>query len=404
MPRWLAVVIAVPFAAQLACQPVIILLSASLPTYGVIANLLAAPAAPAATVIGLAACVLLMWAPPLGALLCQLAWVPSAWIAAVAQFFAAAPAAQLPWPAGLPGVALMAALTTITVLAALGRRWAVVGFGVAIALYLGLAGGSRLTELWGRPDWQIAACDIGQGDAVFVRSEGEIALIDTGPDPALMRRCMSELGIDRVNLLVLTHYDLDHVGGASALLGKADRVFVGPSSDPEDDLQRARFSARGATVEQVSRGPSGLLGDLRWQILWPPARLGSIEPGNPASVSLGFEPVGSCADGCLSSLFPGDLGEDAQNKLLAAGPVGRVDVVKVAHHGSRDQSERFYQRLGATVGLIGVGAGNGYGHPTDDLLAILERSGTTPARTDQDGLILLAPGTEPGTVRVWSER
>ena len=80
LPRWLAIVIAVPFAAQLACQPVIILLSATLPTYGVVANVLAAPAAPIATVVGLAACVLLVLIPPLGALLCQLAWLPSAWI------------------------------------------------------------------------------------------------------------------------------------------------------------------------------------------------------------------------------------------------------------------------------------------------------------------------------------
>ncbi|MCA0218214.1 MAG: ComEC/Rec2 family competence protein [Actinobacteria bacterium] len=404
LPRWLAIVIAVPFAAQLACQPVIILLSATLPTYGVVANVLAAPAAPIATVVGLAACVLLVLIPPLGALLCQLAWLPSAWIAAVAQFFASAPAAQLPWPPGAVGALLLASGTVLAGFAVLGRRWAVIAVAVAGAVYLGLASGSRIAQVTGRPDWQIAACDIGQGDAVFVRSRGQLALIDTGPDPALMRRCMTELGIGRVDLLVLTHYDLDHVGGAGALVGKVDRVFVGPSSDPEDDRLRNYFVAGGARVEQVSRGPTGLLGDLRWEVLWPPARLGSIEPGNPASVTLEFQPVGECAAGCLSSIFLGDLGEDAQNRLLAAGPVGTVDVVKVAHHGSRDQSERLYLRLHATVGVIGVGADNGYGHPTDDLLAILARAGTTPARTDRSGLILLAPGAAPGTVRVWSER
>ena len=404
LPRWLAIVIAVPFAAQLACQPVIILLSATLPTYGVVANVLAAPAAPIATVVGLAACVLLVLIPPLGALLCQLAWLPSAWIAAVAQFFASAPAAQLPWPPGAVGALLLAVGTVLAVFAVLGRRWAVVALAVAGAVYLGLAGGGRIAQVTGRPDWQIAACDIGQGDAVFVRSRGELALVDTGPDPALMRRCMTELGIGRVDLLVLTHYDLDHVGGAGALVGKVDRVFVGPSSDPEDDRLRADLVAGGAHVEQVSRGPTGLLGDLRWEVLWPPSRMGSLEPGNPASVTLEFQPVGECASGCLSSIFLGDLGEDAQNRLLAAGPVGTVDVVKVAHHGSRDQSERLYERLHATVGVIGVGADNGYGHPTDDLLQILARAGTIPERTDLSGLILLAPGAEPGTVRVWSER
>lgn len=404
LPRWLALVIAVPLAAQLACQPVIILLNASLPTYGVLANVLTAPAAPLATVVGLAACTTLPFAPWLGALLCQLAWLPSAWIAAAAGFFAALPGAQLPWPSGPVGVVLLAAASALIVLASLGRRWALGALGVTVAIYVGLAGGGRVVEHLGRPDWQIAACDVGQGDAVLVRSEGVIALIDTGPEPARLAACLSDLGVGRIDLLVLTHYDLDHVGGTAAVIGRVDRVLVGPSADPEDDLLRADLAAGGAIVEQVSRGPSGLLGDLRWQVLWPPARLGSIEPGNPASVTVEFEPVGRCVDGCLSSIFLGDLGEDAQNRLLASVPLAPVDVVKVAHHGSADQSEALYQRLKAAVGVIGVGVDNGYGHPTDELLTILARAGTAPARTDTSGLILLAPGDEPGSVRVWGER
>ena len=108
-----------------------------------------------------------------------------------------------------------------------------------------------------------------------------------------------------------------------------------------------------------------------------------------------------CASGCLTALFLGDLDEAAQERLPA---VGHVDVVKVAHHGSSDQSEALYQELGATVGLIGVGADNGYGHPTERLLDILERAGTAPVRTDESGLILVSPGAGPGTVTVWRER
>jgi competence protein ComEC len=81
-----------------------------------------------------------------------------------------------------------------------------------------------------------------------------------------------------------------------------------------------------------------------------------------------------------------------------------VDVVKVAHHGSADQSESLYQRLAAIVGVIGVGADNGYGHPTRRLLDILARAGTGAERTDRSGMILLAPGASPHTVRVWTER
>ncbi len=405
LPQWLALVIAVPFAAQLACQPVIILLNAALPTYGVVANLLAAPAAPVATVVGLAGCVALAVVPPLGPLLCQLAWLPSAWIAGIAQFFAAAPAPQLPWPPGPVGALLLAAVSAIFVFAVAGRRWAVgivVGAGV---IYLGLVGGARISDQLGRPaDWQVAVCDVGQGDAVVVRSLGQIALIDTGRDPVLIESCLAELGIGRVNLLVLTHYDLDHVGGAPALLGRADRVLVGPSGESDDDLLRERFIDSGAQVDQVSRGPTGLLGDLRWRVLWPQRELAGLEPGNPASVVLEFTPVGVCPNGCLSSVFLGDLGDDAQGRLLALGQLTAVDVVKVAHHGSADQNARLYARLSAIVGVIGVGTDNGYGHPTSESLGLLSAAGTTPLRTDTDGMILLAPGEAPGTVRVWTQR
>ena len=64
-------------------------------------------------------------------------------------------------------------------------------------------------------EWTIAACDIGQGDAVLLRSGGAVALIDTGPDPGPLDACLARLGLAHIDLLVLTHFDLDHVGGVS---------------------------------------------------------------------------------------------------------------------------------------------------------------------------------------------
>jgi competence protein ComEC len=403
LPRWLAFVIAVPLAAQLACQPVVVLLDASLPTYGVVANLLAAPAAPVATVVGLGACVALAVIPPLGVLLCHLAWLPSAWIAGVAQFFAAAPAARLPWPPGVLGVALLTVIGGLVVVA-LHRRWAAIALVVVTVVYLGVAGGSRVASQLGRPaDWQVAGCDVGQGDAFVVRSNGQVALIDTGPDPAPLEACLGDLGVDHIDLLVLTHFDLDHVGGVEAVLGRVDRVLAGPDDGDAAGI-RADLQASGATVESAVRGHSGLLGEHRWRVLWPAQRLVGVEPGNDASVTLAIEGVGDCAEGCLSAVFLGDLGEDAQEAMARASAVPTVDVVKVSHHGSSDQSPQLYQRLGAVVGLIGVGSDHGYGHPTTPLLDLLAGAGTAVARTDTDGLLLVAPGSSPGTVSVWTER
>ena len=411
LPRWLAVTIAVPLGAQLACQPVLLLLAPSIPLYGVVANALAEPAAPLATILGLLACLLLPVAPWLGGAVAAVAWLPAAWIAAVAHFFAGLPGAALPWPAGPPGIALLLVITVgalVAALAPVSRRSRAVAGSVALLTLVGLVGaaaGIRSTELLTRPpNWQVAACDIGQGDAVLVRSAGAVALVDTGPDPESLAACLDDLGVGRIDLLVLSHFDVDHVGGSEAVLGRVGRALVGPSGGPDDDRLVAELRERGATVDQVARGATGMLGELRWEVLWPRARPGPTVAGNDASVTVAFTPVGRCASGCLSALFLGDLGERAQESVLAAGDVDEVDVVKVAHHGSADQSARLYARAAARVGVVSVGADNDYGHPTAELLDELAAAGTTAVRTDLGGLVLLAPSEKEGTVSVWTER
>jgi competence protein ComEC len=147
---------------------------------------------------------------------------------------------------------------------------------------------------------------------------------------------------------------------------------------------------------------NGRLGELKWEVLWPRSPLRGVLPGNDASVTLRFTGAGDCAAGCLSSIFLGDLGREPQALLMAANSLGGTDVVKVAHHGSSDQNPRLYANLDATIGLIGVGADNGYGHPTDSLLHVLADQGTLAVRTDIQGMALLSPRPD-GTVSVWTE-
>lgn len=137
LPGWLALLVAVPLAAQLACQPVLILLTPTLPLYGVLANSLAEPASPVATVLGLVACVALPVLPPLGQALAAIAWLPSAWIAAVATFFAHLPGARVSWPGGFAGAAALAVVTGLLIVAAFAtapRRARAAIAGAAIVL------------------------------------------------------------------------------------------------------------------------------------------------------------------------------------------------------------------------------------------------------------------------------
>jgi competence protein ComEC len=376
--------------------------------YGIAAHLLAEPAAPLVTVLGLAACAAAPALPALASAVAWLAGLPASGIAAVARFFAHLPGAQSPWPPGAVGIVLLIAVTVLALLAVLGgpsprlRRLARAALLVGAVGYLASVAGIHVITVAGRPaNWEFGLCDIGQGDATLIRSGGEIALVDTGPDPKPLAACLGDLGIDHIDLLVLTHYDLDHVGGTDAVVGKVDRALIGPPSDPGDDRLASELRAGGAQVDQVSIGVHGMLGALRWDVVWPPDT--GVEPGNPASVTITITPTDDCR-ACLTGIFLGDLGEESQDRLLGLMHPGRVDVVKVAHHGSADQSPELYAALRPTIGLIGVGAGNDYGHPTAKLLGILAANGIRPLRTDLDGMVLVAPGPKPHEAVVWKQK
>lgn len=399
MPRPVAAVVAIPLAAQLACQPVLILLEPALPVYGVPANLLAAPAAPVATVAGLVGCLLLPVLPSVGFAALQVAWLPAAWIALLAHGAHGLPYRSVAWLPDAPGAALCAlavAAGIVAARAANGRRrvLAAAVLVVAVALPVGAAAGRPLIARAALPsDWQVLQCDVGQGDALLVRDAGATMLVDAGPDPAALERCLDLAGIPRLDLAVITHWDADHAGGVAAIAGRVDVVLHGPLDGGRSDRALDPLVLGGAEVIEVGSGASGSLGEADWRVLWPPA---GTPPGNDASVVLDVRAER------YRAVFLGDLGEEAQERMQRDHDLGRADIVKVAHHGSADQSDGLYRELAAPVGLVGVGAENGYGHPTDALLDLLADAGTTVVRSDRVGAAALVVGD--GGVRLWSER
>ncbi len=248
------------------------IITPTVPLYGVIANLLAAPAAPVATIVGLAAC-LSAPLPWLQSGLTAIAWLPAAWIAGTAHTVSSLPGDQVPWLEGWTGVAALAAVSlaigaviAVPRLAATGRvskpqrvRAAAV---LLLAVVAGIvAGSAALSSVAGRltlpADWSILACDVGQGDAVLVRSARAIALIDTGPDPEQLESCLSRVGVDHIDLLVLTHFDLDHVGGVDAVVGRVGTALHGPPGTPaassRADTSRRRWRPHAAGAHRYDR-------------------------------------------------------------------------------------------------------------------------------------------------------
>ena len=413
LPDRLALVIAVPLSAQLMCQPVLLMLAPTLPLYGVLANIVAAPAAPVATILGAVACVLLPWSglPVLelcGHGLVWLAWLPSTWITMIATAVARFPGAALPWPPSWIGITLSVLLLGAISLFVSRRprsRAIVRGLVAMVACIGAVSGGAHLGRVmaWhsgpGR-SWSIAACDIGQGDAFLLRSQGFVAMIDVGPDRDRVAECVDKLAISTIDLLVLTHFDHDHVGGLRGVVDRVSKAFVGRTARSSDEVVVRQLTQAGVSVEQGHAGIEGELGRLRWKMLWPPVPSAGKErrTGNAGSLVLEARGEG------MSSLFLGDLGESSQKELMRSAHVKPVDVVKVAHHGSSDQSPVLYETIHAQVGLISAGAGNSYGHPTKKTLDLLSRVGTFAARTDQGGLLTVAPASTPnGRVNLWAE-
>lgn len=402
MPLPIALALSVPLAAQLACGPLLILIEPTVPVFGVLANLLAGPAAPAATVLGLLACLALPF-PVLSHGLAAVAWLPAAWIAGTADLASHLPGSSLGWWEGLPGlVALGGAGLAIgaVIVARVGPLRRCAGWTLAGILVASLAAGPArlLIDRTRVPTaWSIAACEVGQGDAILIRDGTAVMLIDTGPEPAALRACLDRFAVDRIDVLVLTHFDVDHSGGAEAVVGRAGLVVHGPVPSHEDDDLIDAFAAAGARTQQASAGHSGLLGDCRWRVLWPKPRDPVYPHGNDASVVV---EVSGCR--APDALFLGDLSAQAQRSLMSSGAIARTyPVVKVAHHGSADQEASLYEHLRARLAIVTVGE-NTYGHPRDEILDLLRAEEATVARTDLAGDIAL--WRDGDDLRVWRSR
>ncbi len=449
--RTAAHAMAIPFAAQLACGPILVLLDPGIGLYAVPANLLAAPALGPATVLGVAAALISPWWAGGAHVLAWVAGLFTWWIAAVAQWFAGLPGARIPWLSGVGGAVLLAAITVavplairyawpglaspesgivagqpqllralrVVVTSVKGRR-AMAAVGIVSAVVAAWLVGSVWTRRDVAPDWAVAACDVGQGDALVVRTGRRSAIvIDTGPEGEAAAGCLRGLGVEHIDLLVLTHFHADHVGGTTAVLHSVtvEAALVTGLAEPAEQADRTlqALAAKGVPVEVAHSGDTGTVGGgeaggevgavgkvALWTVLQaaPTTSAGIIgaagaltasaadsdgSVANEASIALLIE-----VDG-LRVVSLGDLEEAGQDRL--AGAVGDglepVDVVKMAHHGSASQSERLAEVLRPVVAVVGVGE-NTYGHPTKTAISLYEGLGATVLRTDECGTFAIS--------------
>ncbi|HET9379968.1 MAG TPA: ComEC/Rec2 family competence protein [Streptomyces sp.] len=406
VPPRLAEALAAAGAAQALCAPVVAVLSERVSLVAVPCNLLAEFAVAPATVLGFAALGTAPLAMPVAKAFAWCASWPAGWLASVARTGAALPGAGVDWPGDWTGAALLGAATVVALF--VGRRllghpwWCGACVLLLILVVLRPEPLTRIVTGWPPPGWRMAMCDVGQGDAmVLAAGEGTGVVVDTGPDPALVDRCLRSLGVTRVPLVVLTHFHADHVMGLPGVLrgrsvGGVETTELAEPADQAAFVWRVA-AKRGVPVTRATTGLERRVGGLSWKVLWPPPLRTSPPPGgtpgghvpvpegaNDASVTLLVRTAG------LRMLFLGDLEPPAQRALLdspAGTEVTDVDVLKVAHHGSAHQDPDLIRRASPRVALVSVGADNSYGHPAPSTVDALRDGGAVVLRTDRDGAL-----------------
>ena len=392
MPEKLAQALAPPIAAIVFCSPIIVALSGYLAPMSVIANLLAAPFVAPITIVGFIAALFSPIAPLLSTILMWFIRFPAGAIALIADWASSFPVLTL--RTGKIGFLIVASFTLISWLL---KRW----FKHIIIFTLVVLISITWLQRWPGGDWQVANCDIGQGDSMVINLGNHRGLvIDVGPNPVAEDRCLKALGINEIPLLILSHFHADHVAGLPGALKNrtVGQVWVSVNSAPLVESAMAQSALKGVEMIKAVRGMSSKLGVLTIKVLWPTLSATSFAemPGDGSQINNSSIATLITCD-AFSIFAGGDIEPPVQEILVK--DVGPVDIYKVSHHGSRYQDLAFMAALHPRISIISVGVGNTYGHPAVQTLGALARLGSEVVRTDIDGAIAVQVRNHQFTVR-----
>lgn len=402
LPRSLSEVIALTVSATLVTTPLIAHSVGSVSLTAIPANLVAGPPVAAAMLLALAATLVAQVAVWPAELIAACGSIPAAAVLWTADVFGGSPSSAVRFRPG--AITTIAALVLPLILVAasrhrrtqgavgdrLGRRspralpasralaWAT-GCGLVVVAFL--AGGSDDDWHGSSPSAHFLA--VGQGDAQLLRDGRSGILVDTGPPGTPIAGLVSGLGVERLDALVLTHGQADHVGALGDLLRRFRPAVVvdGTRDAPGGSTDEVRQVLRRSGLSVVSPRPGLSVGSGRASFTVLPSPSGGRSDPNGRSV------VGMGRVGGLEILLTADAESD-----VTAGVVGhRIDVLKLAHHGSADPGlGGLLAELSPRLVVIEVGR-NPYGHPTPSALAASSASALT-LRTDRHGTISVSEG------------
>lgn len=259
-----------------------------------------------------------------------------------------------------------------------------------IFYYLIVSLGLNLTMLMNDKSLEIHFIDVGQGDAILLRTRKASYLVDTGGSimdsfdigKNITLPYLEKLGVRNIDALFISHFDDDHCKSVPLLLENINikNIFI-PYQDPGNDIYKAIKESK--TPILLSEGDGIKLNkDIRLDIMSPSE---SMRRGGYSSNNLSQVFLLSYHDKKI--LFTGDMEKETEKEIgkILNYP---IDIIKVPHHGSNTSStEEFLEKIKPRVGIISVGRNNFYGHPKDEIVKRYLNGGTQLYRTDEEGLI-----------------
>lgn len=238
---------------------------------------------------------------------------------------------------------------------------------------------------------EIFFLDVGQGDAIYVRTPMDHdMLIDGGRSVSVLRRLSEVMSLNdrHIDVLLETHPDADHIGGFPSVLERYSvGVFVEPGIESlnaiDDEIRRLR-AERGVGSVIARRGMRIDFGDgVTFDVLYPLGNTFFVDDPNGASI------IGRLVYGSSSVMLTGDAPKSSEAFVVSLdADRARSDILKAGHHGSRTSSgESFVSAVDPDWVIFSVGKNNTYRHPHDEVVSLFERRGIEVLRTDELGTI-----------------
>jgi len=248
-------------------------------------------------------------------------------------------------------------------------------------------------QQWPKSQLKLVFCSVGQGDATLIIWKDQQILVDGGPNNRVLDCLGRHLPFwDReLELVIASHAEADHITGLIEVVRRYEvKRFLAVNEANDTAEYRALLEAinqRGVKVKELVQGDAVLAGPVKLTWLWPE------KPGRGvlgAKTSLNrFSQVILASFGEFDWLLTGDIDTKIEWQLVTSGTLPEVEVLKVAHHGSKySSSQEFLDTVSPELAVIEVGK-NSFGHPTEETLGRLEQVKAQIKRTDEAGDVVI---------------